>query len=92
MFAISKNDCVGSAGLALGVCLEQSIFVKKHRSVHKAPLSCSKVMTYSTFPGLVEKEEKFWGQADLCCNPGSPPQSQCPHFPNGGEMVFTAIL
>lgn len=45
MFAVCKSGCVGSAGLGLCVCLELSIFIKKHQPVHKATLSCSKVMT-----------------------------------------------
>lgn len=54
MFAVCKSGCVGSAGLGLCVCLELSIFIKKQKPVHKATLSCSKVMTHSAFPRLVE--------------------------------------
>lgn len=51
MFAVSKNGCVGSAGLELCKCL--------HKAEHfyeeaQAYLSCSKVMTHTTFPRLVE--------------------------------------
>lgn len=31
-------------------------------------------MARITFPSLVEQEEKFWKQMDMCYNPGSTPE------------------
>ena len=54
MFAVSKNGCLGSAGLGLCVCLELSVSVDKHRPVHEATcLNYSKMMTHVPFPSLV---------------------------------------
>lgn len=86
MFAVSKNGHVGSAGIGLCVCIGLRVFMK-HKPIHKTTLSCSKVVTHITFLRLVEQEEKFWSQIDLCCSSGSPRKPQSPHFSSEGNGV-----